>query len=263
MVRRFAFLGPIVISLAILAILVGSCGRAKKEELAPTGKPNEQWIQERFAEFRDGFINQDVSKMMSIVASVYFDPFTGSKSGLRQWFENYFAQWSFASADMEIVSEITVTPGHAHAHAEPTPSSADFTEETTLTASHASEDKAISSVWSTEFTWELREEDWFITKIFGTMGTVEVSPASVSAGAEFQVRVYTVPFGKPLDDYDTQTASLKDWNNQAVSLTDLGNGVYQASLTAPGSSGTYKLTAVLSDSTWSRSVQVEYTLVIP
>jgi len=238
-----------------------------KQEEGPTQVPevpNEQLIQEKFDLLKAGFIDRDVSKIMSVISEHYYDPINTSKSALQNWLTSFFSQYEWkASPEVERLTDIEVMPGHAYPE-NPSlimPATARFTFEVTLFTSNVVDQRSASGTFSIQCTWEKRDE-WKITKFYGTTAWVETTPDPVPTGSEVTLFAFTRPFGAPAQTYDTKEASVSDWEGNPVSLIDQGNRIFQGTLTAPTSAGTYEVTGTLTDATREVTLTVVHPLVV-
>lgn len=248
----------------VLVFLTPLCLLTCEEEkpLQTGEKTNEELIMEQFNAFKQAFEKQDIDGVMEIIADKYWDPYNQSKESYRNWLQGVFSGWTWKSVEMKIVGDITVVPGTHWAHQEPTNATADHYEETKIYAVNSSQDLLMTVKADLLFKWEFLSKVWSIIKISGTTGRVITSPSSVSPGSEVSVSVFTLPEGAPLDQYNTKSATLKDWNGDPILIQDQGNGRYEGTFIAPSTPGEYTLIATVSDTTFDKTLQIEHVLVV-
>lgn len=234
----------------------------EEKPLQTSEKTNEELITERFNAFKEAFGKQNIDGVMEIIADKYWDPYNQSKGSYRNWLQEVFSGWTWRSVGMEIVGDITVIPGTYWAHQEPTNATAHHDEETRIYAVNSSQDLLMTAKSDLVFKWEFLSKLWSIIKISGTTGRVITSPSSVSPGSEVRVSVFTLPEGAPLDQYNTKSATLKDWNGDPIPIQDQGNGRYEGTFIAPSTPGEYTLTATVSDTTFNKTFQIEHIFVV-
>lgn len=269
----------------VLVILVG-CGK-KAEGPAQRELTNEEKIKAKLAIFKTGYQDRNVNQIMSLISDTYYDNYNPSKAAFGNWLQSSLSGWEWTdSLTLVITSSIDITLGWYDGYHiwHPTTAVADF--ELTIKAKNTSQDLQATSRYKISSGWEEsgttgdwlrrdylvreapdREVDqtiagWVITRLTGPVATLGTSPISIAGGSSVKVFAYTLPYGAPLQNYDTKNVSVVDWKNDPITLTNLGSGRYEADLTAPSTSGEYTLTATLSDTTTNKTISVNHAFVV-
>lgn len=244
-----------------LCVLFLTCG-GKKESGLKEEKSSEELIRERFAIYKDGYNSKDINRIMSVIASTYWDSYNDSKEAYRSWLQNAWAGWEWKErVEMNITSNIEIQPGMQWARGYQNPKG-DHEEETQIWAVNNSQNLLMSSKSSLHFSWESIQNAWYITRITGMVARVTTQPSSVSKGAEVSVAVFSLPEGAPVTAYDTKSATINDWNGSPIPLQNQGNGRYSGTFTAPSIAGDYTLTASVADTTFNKTISLPHTFTV-
>lgn len=243
-----------------------ACGKKVKGP-AQEGKSNEELIRERFAVYKDGYTSKNIDKVMSVIASTYFDGYNRSKEAYKSWLQSLWAGWEWTRpVEMNITGQIAIELGggwiETGAESEWRNSIADLNEVSEIWGVNSSSNVLMSAKANLHFSWELLGGYWYITRITGTSARVTTQPASVSKGEQVTVNVFSLPEGAPLTAYNTKSASLSDWNGDSIPLQNQGSGLYSGIFTAPSSAGEYALSATVSDTTTNKTISLQHTFTV-
>jgi len=255
-------MGAIKAVVCLLLLLLIAC----EEEPGPTQQPkktNEELIAEKFETFKKGFQQGDINTIMSVIADDYWTEQNESKEALKNWLLSFWAgkEWNPDSVKMTMTSDIRVTPGWLDPELQELhPATARLDFELFFPVKDPSKDHLISILCKLRSNWELGAA-WGIRKLFGPVAHVITSPISVSTDSTVSLQLYTLPFGAPLESYDTKSATVSDWRGNPISIIDEGNR-YTGTFTAPSNPGSYTLTASLSDTTYNKTVELTHTFTV-
>lgn len=255
-------MGTIKVLVCLLLLLLIAC----EEEPGPTQRPqktNEELIAEKFETLKKGLQQGDINAIMSTIADDYWTGYNGSKEALKNWLLSFWAgrEWNPDSVRITITSDIIITPGWLDPELQELhPATAKLDFEVFLPAEEPSKDQLITMLFKLKSCWELGHV-WGIKKLYGPIAHVITSPIDVGADSTVNLQAYTLPFGAPSGNYDTESATIYDWNNNPINITPEDNK-YVGRLTAPSSPGDYTLTATLSDTTYKKTVELTHTFSV-
>lgn len=262
MVRRI----KILFIMGVSVFFVLACGK-KGQGPEQAELTNDQRIRAKFETFKNGYQNKDINGMMSVISSNYRDNYNRSKAEFKTWLQSYLSGKEWVSPpQMEIKGDIDIHVGYMDMETHQFhPTSATANVEAFLSMKETSENVLTSTSLKLRMSWQLEEQttEWWMTRVSGPTANLGTSPISVAPNSLITVFAYTLPFGAPLQNYDTQSVSVKDWNNNSVSLDkDAIKLLYSGSLTAPSTAGNYTLTATLKDTTENKVLTVIHTFTV-
>lgn len=250
----------------ITSCLVMACG-GEGEGPSQQPKTNEELITEKFEVFKEGYKRKDINTVMSTIADDYRTKYNQGKVQLRDWLLSMWAgkDWIPDSVRVSMISDMEVKPGcYPPWCTEVVPPSASLDMEISLPAKDVSQDQLISSLYRLKSSWKQKAETggWAIVSLLGPTAHVITSPISLAPDSVGSIQLYTLPFGAPLQSFDTYTVSVLDWNGDPLKVVDRGDGKYVGTFNAPSSPGEYVLQATLTDTTYQKTLLVTHVISV-